>query len=480
MGGRTFSFDAPIAGAMTVGSYVRISSDVGRDYLGQVLEVSLERATGSDPGARRDSERLAGHGRLLAELDDDGQPGPVDRRAAFGHGVLEAATAELVAAQVADTGSSAAIELGELQAVPGVGANLHAKGFGRHTFMCGQSGSGKTYTLGVVLERLLLGTDIRIAVMDPNSDYVNLSALRPRQETGLDPDVQQELEARYEAIAAGIHVYGGPESPNPLRVRFGNLTVRQQSMVLGLDPLADPEEYNAFVRTAQQMAGEEYGIHDLLGAVKESFADDVRRLGLRIENLAVGDLSIWAGSSDPPIGRTLPDDWRMVVFDVGALPSQQESSIVAATMLGHMWARRAERQPVIIVVDEAHNVCPQNPTGPNQALATEHMIRIAGEGRKYGLYLLLSTQRPDKLHENVLSQCDNIILMRMNSAGDIGALSDVFSFVPDALLNQATGFGLGEGLAAGKIAPDPLLFRSGRRYTLEGGSDVPAAWATRT
>ena len=53
-------------------------------------------------------------------------------------------------------GSNSAIELGRLQAPTEVAAQLLAKGFGRHTFMCGQSGSGKTYTLGVILERMLL------------------------------------------------------------------------------------------------------------------------------------------------------------------------------------------------------------------------------------------------------------------------------------------------------------------------------------
>jgi DNA helicase HerA-like ATPase len=40
---------------------------------------------------------------------------------------------------------------------------------------------------------------------------------------------------------------------------------------------------------------------------------------------------------------------------------------------------------------------------PIQAAVTELLIAIAGEGRKYGLYLFLATQRPDKLHPNVIS-----------------------------------------------------------------------------
>ncbi len=44
--------------------------------------------------------------------------------------------------------------------------------------MCGQSGSGKTYSLGLVLERLLVGTSLRMVILDPNSDYIRLLEVR--------------------------------------------------------------------------------------------------------------------------------------------------------------------------------------------------------------------------------------------------------------------------------------------------------------
>ena len=52
-------------------------------------------------------------------------------------------------------------------------ANLRRTGFNRHTFMCGQSGSGKSYALGVLLEQLLIDTDVPIIVLDPNADFVD-------------------------------------------------------------------------------------------------------------------------------------------------------------------------------------------------------------------------------------------------------------------------------------------------------------------
>ncbi len=68
--------------------------------------------------------------------------------------------------------------LGRIPQATDVAARLHAKGFGRHTFLCGQSGSGKTYTLGVIPDRLLLDTDIRIGVIDHYSDYLILGSVR--------------------------------------------------------------------------------------------------------------------------------------------------------------------------------------------------------------------------------------------------------------------------------------------------------------
>ena len=55
----------------------------------------------------------------------------------------------------------------------------------------------------------------------------------------------------------------------------------------------------------------------------------------------------------------------------------------------------------------------------------------------------------------MISQCDNLVLMRMNSVADLGYAGDVFSFVPPGLLAQAGAFGLGEALVAGKLASHP-------------------------
>ena len=162
------------------------------------------------------------------------------------------------------------------------------------------------------------------------------------------------------------------------------------------------------------------------------------------------------------------------MVDLGSLGSREEQAVTAGAVLERLWRERARREPIAIVIDEAHNVCPADPDNPVLALATEDAVRIAAEGRKFGLYLVVVTQRPQKVHAGVVSQCDNLVLMRMNSAADVAHLGEVFSFVPGGLIARAPAFDQGEALVAGKLAPHPTLIRFGARFSHEGGADVPS------
>ena len=201
-------------------------------------------------------------------------------------------------------------------------------------------------------------------------------------------------------------------------------------------------------------------------------------LALRVANLTVMDWSVWAREDEGSLlDELLGREARCLVVDLGSLPTREEQALTAAAVLGTLWEHRTDRAPTLIVIDEAHNICPQEPEDALTALATEHAVRIAGEGRKFGLHMLVATQRPQKVHENVVSQCDNLVLMRMNSTADVASLADTFSFVPSGLLERATAFRQGECVVAGKLPGHPALVRVGRRIAEEGGSDVPSDWA---
>jgi hypothetical protein len=108
----------------------------------------------------------------------------------------------------------------------------------------GQSGSGKTYALGTILEQLLLHTSLRVIVLDPNSDFVRLREARE----GVDEDVA----ARYRNAAEGVVVRTVGSGPERLHVRFRDFDPVEQAAVLRLDPIKNREEYGALKKRVLQ------------------------------------------------------------------------------------------------------------------------------------------------------------------------------------------------------------------------------------
>jgi DNA helicase HerA-like ATPase len=127
---------------------------------------------------------------------------------------------------------------------------------------------------------------------------------------------------------------------------------------------------------------------------------------------------------------------------------------------------------VLIVIDEAHNFCSPDNHGFLQRVVRERLIQIAAEGRKFGLWLLLSTQRPSKIDPNILSQCDNLALMKVSSPNDLKALAATFGYAPHELLERAPLFRKGEALFAGGFVAEPVVVRVRARLTREGGADI--------
>jgi hypothetical protein len=462
--GRRFTFQASLHGLeFQSGGYV-VLEDGAEPRLGQVITLELASREGPDLALAL-ADNLSSHSRVVLRyahgegvvVEGNGTP--------FHDATVRPATPAEVDAWLERTRPQrASLEVGELVLAPGVRFALDAGGFDRHTFLCGQSGSGKTYSLGLVLERLLLETDLRIVILDPNSDFVRLGRVRDGADVG--------LAERYRDVAPAVSVRTRAGGGEPLQLAFPELDSVAQAALLRLDPIADREEYAALVAALDQ-----WRPSTLMDLAKEGGVDE-RRLVSRATNLGVLDWHVWSRGAEGSILEDATDpSVRCLVVDLGSLGTRQEQALVSEAVLGRLWERRTERAPVLLVVDEAHNICPADPEDPLTALATEHAVRIAGEGRKFGLYLLVSTQRPQKVHENVLSQCDNLLLMRMNSAADLGFVGDVFSFVPQSLLSRAMTFRQGEALAAGKISPHPALLRFGARISEEGGGDVPADWA---
>ena len=451
--GRTFSCTTDLVDAPTPGEVVVLETGAGEQLLGQV-RASSPVAGGPDPRAARSVE---GSGVVLGVLDAAGEPtgAPVHP---FASATVRPASAHHLEALQRVRGADLAIGTWHSGAVT-VPARLRAAGFNRHTFLCGQSGSGKTYALGVVLEQLLLHTSLRMVVLDPNGDFVRLGQVR----AGTSAETAEQLAG--EDIRVLRPDAGGGD---PLRLRFRTMPRAAQAAILRLDPMVDRAEYNLFLHLDESYYTG--GLGSMGERLRAGEAHE-RALGQRIENLGLLDWEVWAGEK-ASAADVVTGGARATVMDLVGFRDPMEPQAVALDVIESLWAERESRTPTLIVVDEAHNLCTAEPRGPVQAAVTERLIQIAAEGRKYGLWLLVSTQRPSKIHPQVLTQCDNLMLMRMNSPGDLAELGAVFGFAPEQMLQASPFFAQGEALFAGGFVPAPMLARMGARITQEGGSDV--------
>lgn len=165
-------------------------------------------------------------------------------------------------------------------------AHLLAQRLNRHTFWCGQSGSGKTYALGVLLEQVLLHTRLPVVILDPNSDFVKLGEVREDAPT----EARSELESR------DIRVFGA-RNGRPLKARLLDMPLRSQAAVVDLDPILDAEEYNAMLNVAAEVPTIRQG--HLIPFLRESDKEIRHRLAMRSRT--------WASPTGPSgHGATAP------------------------------------------------------------------------------------------------------------------------------------------------------------------------------
>ena len=128
--------------------------------------------------------------------------------------------------------------------------------------------------------------------------------------------------------------------------------------------------------------------------------------------------------------------------------------------------------PILLVYEEAHKYVPNSELTKYRA-SKMSIERIAKEGRKYGVTLLLSSQRPSEISETIFSQCSNFLAMRLTNPSD---QSYVARLLPDTLGNlsdKLPTLGAGEALLIGESVVMPSLVKVNLCAPEPSSSDIP-------
>jgi hypothetical protein len=230
----------------------------------------------------------------------------------------------------------------------------------------------------------------------------------------------------------------------------------------------------------------------LVGRMKSKIED--RRYGFLFQPPESAKDYEWLATQLVRLLDSANDSKGIKVIDFSEVPSDV-LPIVTGTFARllydvQFWIRTENRTPFCIVCDEAHLYLPVRSDAnavERQALAT--FERIAKEGRKYGVSLLVVSQRPSDVSRTILSQCNNFLVLRLTNDAD---QSVVKKLMPDSMAGLTEIMPLldtGEALMIGDAVLLPTRIRldvpsiqptSGtRNFWREWGSDAPNADAIR-
>jgi len=135
-------------------------------------------------------------------------------------------------------------------------------------------------------------------------------------------------------------------------------------------------------------------------------------------------------------------------------------SAVIARMVFRLLRRAEPRNqlPVHCVLEEAHRYVADKP--PRYSIdATRVFERIAKEGRKYGLFLLVASQRPSELSKTVLSQCSNFVVHRIQNPDDLSQIRQMTPFISDAVIKRLPSLPKQHALVFGNSVKIPTTFK---------------------
>ncbi len=129
----------------------------------------------------------------------------------------------------------------------------------------------------------------------------------------------------------------------------------------------------------------------------------------------------------------------------------------------------------MLVLEEAHNFCPEK--GFERTVSSDILRTIASEGRKFGLGLMVISQRPARVDKNILSQCNTQIIMKVTNPNDLKAISKGLEGISSDVEEDIKGLSPGVAMIVSTYIERPILVDIRTRKSKHGGASVPVVKA---
>ncbi len=327
----------------------------------------------------------------------------------------------------------------------------------KHVAILAKSGAGKSYSVGVLIEEII-NKKIPLLVIDPHGEY---SSLKLANDNSQELELLKKLGLKPQGFK--IREYGDTQvNPNCIPLRLSNkltsgevmhllpkLTSNQQAILYGA--IKNIEELN-FTNLLLELDAEEnnakWGIINIIEHLK--------------------NLNVFSENYTPYQELVKPGSCSIINLK-GISPDAQE--IIVYKLLKDLFELRKKNTvaPFFLIVEEAHNFCPERSFG--EMKSSKILRTIASEGRKFGMGLCVVTQRPARVDKSVLSQCTTQIILKVTNPNDLKAISNSVEGINSESISEIQNLAIGTSMVTG-IVDIPLFVNIRPRKSKHGGTAV--------
>ncbi|NPA22174.1 MAG: ATP-binding protein [Candidatus Micrarchaeota archaeon] len=301
---------------------------------------------------------------------------------------------------------------------------------GKHLSILAMSGAGKSNFVSVMVDELMQrGNEFPIVILDIHGEYAGLEKKYPtRVIKYTDKDIKLSFDEIESAIVRDLY----------------NIT---EQLELYLDIVIER------LREQGRLT-----LENLMEEVSQIKKGQVAK-GLLWRLRKLQRQGIFQERAYPALEDIQPGN--LILVDFSEVYNPRKLSILGYVLLKRLFdaRRRGRIPPLIVVVEEAHNLAPER---TEARLSRQMLERIAREGRKFGVFLVVVSQRPAYLSQTLLAQMNVQVTLRITNPHDLQYISQSSEHISSTALKEIPSLLPGEAILTG-YARFPLYIKTKRR-----------------
>jgi uncharacterized protein len=330
----------------------------------------------------------------------------------------------------------------------------------KHVAILAKTGAGKSYTLGVLLEEIM-EKNIPLLIIDPHGEY---SQMKTPNESKEEVQLMPKFNIKPKGYRKKIIEYGNQElNPNVKPLRLTNKMNPNELLHLLPSKLTSTQKSIIFSAIKDV---EETTFKELIYFVEQDESSSKFTVVNTLTYLM--NLGIFS-SSATPMNELIQPGRCSIINLKGYNPEIQQ--IIVYKIMKDLFEQRKKGfiPPFFGVIEESHNFCPERNFG--EAKSSAILRTIASEGRKFGLGLAVISQRPARVDNNVLSQCNTQIILKVTNPSDLKAISKSVEGMTKEAEAEIRNLPIGTAMVTG-LVDMPLFVNIRTRKSQHGGSTV--------